>query len=232
MGLVALALVVGGCSASGERGPDAGAPVDASADAEPLMIVGLGDSIQTSTDDEGKTFLAQYAERYRAATGNAFEVTSLAGGANTSETVLASLSPGAPGADAVAKADVVVITVGGNDADPFGSYPAGTCAPRSRPVDCLHAYVPNLESNLEKILTAVDELKRRTRGSSSPALTSTPSSAGRRLRPIPSGSTSIARSPRRKPTSPAAWRAHTTLSVWTSSTCSTERAPLTTPRRT
>ncbi len=131
------------------------------ADEEPLRLVGLGDSILTSADDDGHTLLDLYGEHLRAVTGGTVTVRNLADGSNTTQSVLDSLVAGSAAASAVAAAHLVVVTVGGNDADPFGHYPAGTCSPRSRPSDCLTAYAPDLSANLTRVLARVEELKPR-----------------------------------------------------------------------
>jgi lysophospholipase L1-like esterase len=53
----------------------------------------------------------------------------------------------------------VLVSVGGNDSDPFATYPAGTCAPAQALFRCLRIYAPTFTRNYRKILQAVDNLR-------------------------------------------------------------------------
>ena len=54
---------------------------------------------------------------------------------------------------------MIVIYVGGNDADPFANYPDGMCAPQATLDACLTAYAPSLAANLDGIVTAIEGLR-------------------------------------------------------------------------
>ena len=50
-------------------------------------------------------------------------------------------------------------SVGGNDSDPFGIFPKGTCAPTQPLPACLKAYDPALTANYEAILASIAQLR-------------------------------------------------------------------------
>ena len=79
--------------------------------------------------------------------------------ANTSARLADALRHDATVRDAVARADVVLVSVGGNDSDPFATYPTGTCAPTQPLVRCLRTYAPTFTRNYRKILRAIDALR-------------------------------------------------------------------------
>lgn len=116
-------------------------------------LVALGDSIVS----EGYPQL--FADLVKAGTGKSVTVASFADGSNTTTTVLKALRDQAPIRTAVADADIITISVGGNDADPFASYPAGTCAKGAKPSACLARYAPDLAVNYDAILTEIQELR-------------------------------------------------------------------------
>jgi lysophospholipase L1-like esterase len=61
--------------------------------------------------------------------------------------------------EVVAAADIVLVSVGGNDSDPFAVYPPGTCTGRQSGAACLAAYAPDFADNYEAILTEIDSLR-------------------------------------------------------------------------
>ena len=116
-------------------------------------LVALGDSIVS----EGYPQL--FADLIEKQTGKAVSVASFADGSNTTATVLASLRGQAQVRTAIEGADIVTISVGGNDADPFATYPAGTCAKGGKASACLARYAPDLGVNFEAILTEIEKLR-------------------------------------------------------------------------
>jgi len=156
VGLVALAGCQGEEPAPGSVESGARSPAYAE---DPLVVVGLGDSIQTSADARGDTFLDVYARHLEESTGRAVDVQSFADPAATSSSVRQSLAEGSPAAEAVSSARLVVVTVGGNDADPFADRPPVACSPRGGSAACLRAYAPNLAKNLGAILARIDRLR-------------------------------------------------------------------------
>ena len=118
-----------------------------------LSLVALGDSIVS----EGYPQL--FADLIEKQTGKPVAVTTFADGSNTTSTVLAALRGQAGVRSAVQAADIVTISVGGNDADPFVTYPAGTCAPGGKGSACIARYAPDLAVNYEAILTEIEKLR-------------------------------------------------------------------------
>jgi lysophospholipase L1-like esterase len=146
-------------SASTTAPSPASAGVSVSPSGTSLHLVGLGDSYMTTQNAQGKSFLSLFAEQLQSARGRPVEVVSLARNDGTSANVRDNLANNSEFRDAVAKADVIVISVGGNDSDPFGIYPSGTCTPKSSPKSCLKAYAPHLAENYDAILSAVVDLR-------------------------------------------------------------------------
>ena len=52
-----------------------------------------------------------------------------------------------------------MISVGGNDSDPFGVYPQGTCSPSQPLPECLATYAPTFAANYDSILAEVTRLR-------------------------------------------------------------------------
>jgi lysophospholipase L1-like esterase len=115
--------------------------------------VAFGDSIV------GEGYPQALADLIEHETGRSVAVSSFADGAATSASLLASLRTPGPFRDAVAGADIVTITVGGNDADPFATYPADMCAPGGNGSTCLVRYNSDLEVNYDAILTEIETLR-------------------------------------------------------------------------
>ena len=127
--------------------------------ADGLRVVVLGDSIATGSEGgSGTSYGAVYADLLEQQTGQQVELTNLADPSETSATLLTAL--GSPELkEAVASSDIVVITVGGNDGDPFATYEPGVCAAGGDPAACIGAYAPDQEANLDAIIGAVEELR-------------------------------------------------------------------------
>jgi lysophospholipase L1-like esterase len=123
-----------------------------------LKLVALGDSIAAFADAGGDAYPQLFTELVHQATGRVVDAVSYADPSATSSSLLAALSSDASTRAAVAAADIITITVGGNDADPTATYPAGTCASAQTESGCLKAYAPALESNLDGILSAIETL--------------------------------------------------------------------------
>ena len=125
-------------------------------------VVGLGDSFTATQNSKGQTYLDLYATALQTSERRAVNVHDLSDDANTTARLLEHLRTDEATRTAVSKADIIVISVGGNDSDPFGVYPDGTCS-RSQPLsDCLAAYAPRFAANYESILTEVDHLRSGT----------------------------------------------------------------------
>jgi lysophospholipase L1-like esterase len=141
--------------------PSAGSssPDSSSATAAALHVVGLGDSYMSAQNSKGQSFMDLYAAQLEAKLGRSVDVTSLTADNATTASVRENLTTDTKYRDKVANADVIVISVGGNDSDPFGVYPRGTCAPGGTPAACLKAYAPTFAGNYDAILTAVSTLR-------------------------------------------------------------------------
>jgi lysophospholipase L1-like esterase len=108
---------------------------------------------------KGESFMDLYAAALESKIGRPVELALVASGDMTSAKLKERLATNDSTRASVANADVVVISVGGNDADPFGIYPHGTCAPMQPLPACLEAYSPTLAGNYEAILTAISDLR-------------------------------------------------------------------------
>jgi len=134
-------------------------PTTALPQSTPLHVVGLGDSIVGAGGTAADSILGQLAASITSTSGRQVIVTNLGDGSNTSSRLLERLRTEQAHRDAVASADIVVVIVGGNDGDPFGSYPPGTCAPEQSANDCLAVYAPDLAGNLDAILGEMQMLR-------------------------------------------------------------------------
>ena len=126
---------------------------------ESLHVLVLGDSIATGSESTaGSSYGAVYADLLKQQSRQPVEIANLADPSETSGSLLTSLElPELQ--EAVAASDVIVITVGGNDGDPFASYSDGICAAGGDPAACISAYAPHQEKNLDQILTAIQGLR-------------------------------------------------------------------------
>jgi lysophospholipase L1-like esterase len=140
--------------ATAARAPTTTLPEDGS-----LHLVGLGDSIIGAGGATTDSILGQLAASITSTSGRQVVVTNLGDGSNTSGALLERLRHAQDHRNAVAAADIVVVIVGGNDGDPFGNYPPGTCAPEQPPSECLAAYAPGLAANLDAILGEIEVLR-------------------------------------------------------------------------
>jgi len=132
---------------------------DSSKSAAPSHVVGIGDSYMTAQNSKGQSFMDVLAASIDKTSGHAVDLNILADNQNTTARVLESLRTDESFGAAIAKADMIVLSVGGNDADPFGIYPKGTCAPSQPLPDCLSAYAPKFASNYEAILSKIAALR-------------------------------------------------------------------------
>jgi lysophospholipase L1-like esterase len=122
-------------------------------------VVGIGDSYMTTQDSKGASFMDAFAASLQTDTGHAVHLTDLADESNTTKRVLQQLRTDEAYRTDVAGGDVIVLSVGGNDSDPFGIYPAGTCAPKQAAEECLQAYAPDFAANYEAILSEIEKLR-------------------------------------------------------------------------
>ena len=131
---------------------------DAQEDA-PWELVGLGDSFTATQNSKGQTYLDLFAAALQTSEGRTVNVHNRSDDANTTARLLEHLRADEATRAAVGKADIIVISVGGNDSDPFAVYPQGTCIPTQLLSDCLATYAPTFAANYEQILDEVGRLR-------------------------------------------------------------------------
>ena len=183
VGAIAIMTMLAGCNSSARPGPSRsqiGTPAhpsdlrsspDPSNEPDPpsgaaspgvedsWQIVGLGDSFTSTQNSHGRTYLDLFASSLAESTGRRVTVADLSDDANTTARVAELLRTDASTRASVASADMVLISVGGNDSDPFGVYPHGTCSPRQPLPTCLEIYAPTFAANYEVILSNIEQLR-------------------------------------------------------------------------
>lgn len=163
LGLLAvLGAACGGDEAAPEVAPPASSAasvVAATTTTSAWHVVGLGDSYMSAQNAQGQGFMDLFGSALQSATGHAVEVDAMTDDANTTTRLLNKLQTDEATRTAVGNADVVVISVGGNDSDPFGVFPKGTCTPEQALADCLKAYAPTYAANYEQILSEIEALR-------------------------------------------------------------------------
>jgi hypothetical protein len=107
---------------------------------------------------DGRSFIRLFGTQLQAKIGRPVEVNTFAEGDSTSASVVSDLRNNPDVRAAVAKADIIVFSVGSNDVDPFGVFPKGTCAPGQAKASCLEAYAPALKGNYEAIFTELGKI--------------------------------------------------------------------------
>ena len=110
-------------------------------------------------NSKGQTFVDLYAAALQGSEQRTVTVDDLSDDSNTTARLLERLRTDESTRSSVSNADIIVISVGGNDSDPFGVYPQGTCSPTQPLPDCLATYAPTFAANYELILTEVDSLR-------------------------------------------------------------------------
>ena len=136
-----------------------GTPATSVEAATTWQLVGLGDSFTATQNSKGQTYLDLFGTALGASQGRAVRLNDLSDDANTTTHLLEHLRTDKATRAAVRNADIIVISVGGNDSDPFGVYPKGTCATTQSRADCLTAYAPTFAANYESILAEVAALR-------------------------------------------------------------------------
>src|SRR6186997_1190878 len=155
VGLVSL-ITLAACS---DDGSSAQTTSTTTASASQWKLVGLGDGVMLEGQGDRTSFVDQFARRLEAADpGLTIDVTNLGNGPDTSGSVLGALQTDLVLQERIAAADIIVISVGGNDADPFASYPEGTCTPTTADA-CLQVYAPQFARNFEAIVSEIQTLR-------------------------------------------------------------------------
>lgn len=125
-----------------------------------LHVVGMGDSVMETGAGESASIIDVFASNLKSrGLAGSLVVDNLGDPSATSDSLRSALQSDRKMRDSVAAADIVVVSVGGNDADPFASYPSGTCSLGHDAADCLAAYAPHLEANLDAIATEIVALR-------------------------------------------------------------------------
>jgi lysophospholipase L1-like esterase len=113
----------------------------------------------SAQDSHGHTFMDVFATELESSTGSRVNLRVLTDNDATSRKVREQLTKDANYRAAVSQADVIVLSLGGNDTDPFGVFPKGTCSRVQPAAACLAAYDPELSRNYEAILTSIEGLR-------------------------------------------------------------------------
>jgi lysophospholipase L1-like esterase len=125
-----------------------------------LRVVGLGDSVMETGAGESASIVDVFAAKLKSTgVAGSVAVDNLGDPSATSDSLRIALQSDGKTREAVAAADIVVVSVGGNDADPFATYPPGTCTTGGDAAQCLAAYAPHLEANLDAIATEIVALR-------------------------------------------------------------------------
>lgn len=162
VGAVLVSAVLAGCADTAPKDPAATRTAGSvtAQPSQPLRIVGLGDSYMSAANAQGRSFMQLFGTQLGARLTRPVEVAVFAQGDSTSARVVTDLRDDPGVRAAVAKADIVVISVGSNDVDPFGIFPKGTCAPGQAKTSCLKAYAPELTRNYDALFTELESITR------------------------------------------------------------------------
>jgi len=175
--LAVSAVLLGGCGAATPSGPErsrTAAPTDAavaspSASATPsngspdpgnLTYVAFGDSWSFGAHCHGcNPFPGLYAASLKATNGRPVTFLNLTTNGGSAASLLADFKSTQTIRDAVAAADVVIISTGGNDLGPaFDATVAGNCGGADK-LDCFRTVAESLRVSFEGILTEIDGLR-------------------------------------------------------------------------
>lgn len=164
--VVAVSILVVACKPTGDAGSSPGASAAPgrsagaavpSAASNALQLVALGDSETTgSGDPTGRGWVEYYAERIRAGTGREVNVTNLARNGTRSLDLVMAVQQAADVRNAIAAADIVVLGIGGADANVGDSLlEAGTCAG----TDCYDPSIAAYGANIDAIAAEIVNLR-------------------------------------------------------------------------
>jgi lysophospholipase L1-like esterase len=120
-----------------------------------LTVVGLGDSVTAGSACDCADYVARYAAQVPASAGGPARAVNLGVGGLTSTELLADLKAQGPMPLQVARADVVLVTIGANDLVPLqDTYAASGC-----PAACSSPAVQAVARNLTGIVAQVKALR-------------------------------------------------------------------------
>ncbi len=165
MAVVAAVVVISGCSGSPE-GVEPTTPAGQSTTEEPtatpatVTLLALGDSWPYGAHCNGCTpFPELYADGLEKQVGPNVEFVDLVTNGGTSGTLLESLTSDATYRSAVSRADVIMISTGANDLEPFGqAWKAGTCGGADG-LECFRDLEKEWRDNFDAMLDTVDVLR-------------------------------------------------------------------------
>jgi lysophospholipase L1-like esterase len=122
-----------------------------------LHVVALGDSVTSGTACNCAAFPSMYGDLLRTRTGDTVIVDNLGAGGLDSPGLLRQLDqPNSPTEQAIATADIVLLTIGAND---FGDHHDDITTGRCTDTDCVADEVEQLTTNLHRILGRIHTLR-------------------------------------------------------------------------
>ena len=184
-GLVLLAILIVGACGPTAGSPKAGSPSagDGRASAAPATaavpsptaaitssptasaaadwtLVAFGDSWPYGAHCNGcEPFPELYVSGLEAATGRTIEFVDLITNGGTSKSLADDMAASSRVRDAIARADIIVISTGANDLESAGqAWTSGTCG-GSDGLDCFRAVADGWHTNFDAMLTTIDELR-------------------------------------------------------------------------
>jgi lysophospholipase L1-like esterase len=118
---------------------------------QPITVVGIGDSVTAGTHCSCEAFVGLYAADLASNRGIKTSAVNLGLSGLTSSQLLLRLNQPGPFRDQVAKADIVLVTIGANDLDPLrGRWASGGCA-----TNCYSPVIESVAQNVERIVATV-----------------------------------------------------------------------------
>jgi len=119
-------------------------------DSRPINVVGIGDSVASGANCDCESFVGLYAAALASKVGRKTTSENLAIDGGTSSDLLRSLTQPGSVRDQVAKADVLLVTIGANDLQSLESMQPAACA-----LTCYSPLVKVVGHNVELIVAAV-----------------------------------------------------------------------------
>jgi lysophospholipase L1-like esterase len=166
LALVALLAIAGGCGDGSNQSQTGASPTRAEDSAAGLPVVALGDSETTGAGDAtGLGWVGRYARLLRTKLNLRVDVTNLAEEGKTSAQLLSEVRSDPTTRKAIAKAQVVLLGIGGADYNAGDdAYAAGQCRAEACYAPVLRSFARNFDATVADI--------RKLRGSNTTALRS------------------------------------------------------------